>query len=83
MPQGEAAKRVLFTYHDAGMETARILQSATINAARLFGEQRLGVIKAGAFADIIAVDGDPVADFSAMERVEFVMKNGTIYVGRP
>ena len=83
VPQGEAAKRVLFTYHDAGMETARILQSATINAARLFGEQRLGVIKAGAFADIIAVDGDPVADFSAMERVEFVMKNGTIYVGRP
>ncbi|MGH9945176.1 MAG: amidohydrolase family protein, partial [Pyrinomonadaceae bacterium] len=83
VPQGEAAKRVLFVYRDAGMEPARILQSATINAARLFGEQRLGIIKAGAFADIIAVDGDPLADFSAVERVKFVMKNGTVYVERP
>lgn len=83
VPQGEAAKRVLFTYHDAGMETAQILQSATINAARLFGEARLGIIKTGAFADLIAVDGDPVGDFSAMERIKFVMKNGIIYVGQP
>ncbi len=83
VPQGEAAKRVLFTYHDAGMETAQILQSATINAARLFGEPRLGVIKTGAFADLIAVDGDPIGDFSAMERIRFVMKNGIIYVGQP
>jgi len=83
VPQGEAAKRVLFTYHDAGMEAAQILQSATINAARLFGEPRLGVIKAGAFADIIAVDGDLVKDFNAMERVKFVMKDGRIYLGQP
>ncbi len=83
VPQGEAAKRVLFTYHDAGMETAQILQSATINAARLFGEPRLGVIKTGAFADIIAVDGDPVKDFDALERIKFVMKDGKIYVGQP
>ncbi len=83
VPQGEAAKRVLCTYHDAGMETARILQSATINAARLFGEPRLGVIKTGAFADIIAVDGDPVKDFDALERVKFVMKDGKIYLEQP
>lgn len=83
VPQGEAAKRVLFTYHDAGIKTEQILQWATINAGRLFGEPRLGVIKAGAFADIIAVEGDPARDFDAMERVKFVMKNGKIYVGQP
>ena len=83
VPQGEAAKRVLFTYYDAGMETVQVLQSATINAARLFGEPRIGVIKTGAFADIIAVDGDPVKDFDALERVKFVMKNGKVYLGQP
>lgn len=81
MPQGEAARRVLFAYREAGMEPIQILQSATINAARLIGEKRLGVIRAGAFADIIAVDGDPVGDFKAIERVKFVMKDGTTYVG--
>lgn len=83
IPQGEAARRVLFAYHEAGMEPVQILQSATINAARLIGEKRLGVIKAGSFADIIAVDGDPVKDFKAIERVKFVMKAGKVYVGNP
>jgi imidazolonepropionase-like amidohydrolase len=80
MPQGEAAKRVLFAYRETGMEPAQILQSATINAARLIGDSRLGVLKAGSFADIIAVEGDPAQDFNAIERVKFVMKNGKIYV---
>jgi imidazolonepropionase-like amidohydrolase len=40
----------------------------------------LGVIKPTAFADIIAVDGDPAHDFTALERVKFVMKNGKVYV---
>ena len=80
MPQGEAAKRVLFAYRESGMEPVQILQSASINAARLIGDQRLGVIKPGAFADIIAVDGDPAQDFTAIERVKFVMKNGKVYV---
>jgi imidazolonepropionase-like amidohydrolase len=83
MPQGEAAKRVLFAYRESGMEPAQILQSATINAGRLFGDPRLGVIKPTAFADIIAVEGDPAQDFTALERVKFVMKNGKIYVSVP
>lgn len=58
-----------------------ILQAATFNAGRLFGEPRLGVIRAGSFADIIAVEGDPVKDFNAIDRVRFVMKNGKIYLG--
>jgi imidazolonepropionase-like amidohydrolase len=83
IPQGEAARRVLFAYREAGMDPAQILQSATINAARLIGEKRIGVIKKAAFADLVAVDGDPVKDFNCLEKVKFVMKNGTIYVGRP
>lgn len=84
MPQGNAAKRVLFAYAQAGMPPVKILQAATINDARLLGmEKRIGVIKLGASADIIAVAGDPGSDIYALEKVRFVMKEGTIYVGRP
>lgn len=79
-PQGNAAKRVLFAYLESGMPPLSILQSATINAARLFNNPRLGAIKNGAFADIIAVEGNPAEDFKALERIKFVMKNGQIYV---
>lgn len=83
MPQGAAAKRNLASYRAAGMTAVQVLQAATINDAKLLRmEGRLGVLKSGAFADIIAVDGDPATDFSAIERVRFVMKAGTIYVGR-
>lgn len=80
MPQGEAARRVLFSYAEAGMPNADILQAATIRSARLLGrEGRLGVVKPGAFADLVALDGDPVADIHAVERIRFVMKDGTVY----
>jgi imidazolonepropionase-like amidohydrolase len=78
-PQGDAAKRVLFAYLESGMKPVQILQSATINAARLFNNPRLGVIKAGTFADIIAVEGNPADDFNSIEKVRFVMKNGKVY----
>ena len=39
---------------------------------------RIGVIEAGKFADIIAVAGDPIADITELERVKFVMKNGQV-----
>jgi imidazolonepropionase-like amidohydrolase len=78
--QGVAAKRVLFAYIQAGMTPAQVLQAATLNDGRLLGfENELGVIKPRAFADIIAVNGNPLDDFSAIERVVWVMKNGTIY----
>jgi imidazolonepropionase-like amidohydrolase len=67
---------VLFAYREAGMEPAQILVSATANTAKLIGDERLGVVKLGAYADIIAIDGDPIGDFSAVERVRFVMKAG-------
>jgi imidazolonepropionase-like amidohydrolase len=79
-PQGDAAKRVLFAYLESGMKPAQILQSATINAARLFNNPRLGAIKTGTFADIIAVEGNPADDFASIEKVRFVMKNGKVYL---
>ncbi len=79
-PQGDAAKRVLFAYLESGMTPVQILQAATINAARLFNNPRLGAIKTGTFADIIAVEGNPADDFNAIEKVRFVMKNGKVYM---
>jgi imidazolonepropionase-like amidohydrolase len=79
IPRGQAAKRVLFAYQQADVEPKRILQAATVNAATLLGEARLGVIEPGAFADIIALDGNPMEDLDSLERIRFVMKDGTVY----
>jgi len=60
-----------------------VLQAATLNASRLLGlEGKIGVIKPKASADIIAVDGDPAGDIHALERVRFVMKQGTVYLNK-
>jgi imidazolonepropionase-like amidohydrolase len=65
---------------EAGMPAMETIQSATVtNAIILKMENKLGQIKEGYFADIIAVDEDPIKDISTMERVSFVMKNGVIY----
>ena len=56
------------------------IQAATVNAADLLGwNDKVGVIAPGAFADIIAVDGDPLKDVTEFERVKFVMKGGVIH----
>ncbi len=83
-PQGRAAKRNLFAYLASGLTAIQVLQAATINDARLLGlEGKVGVLKAGAFADIIAIEGDVEKDSDALERVRFVMKSGTVYLGKP
>jgi imidazolonepropionase-like amidohydrolase len=79
--RGEWSRRVLWAYLESGMTPAQVLQAATFNAGRALGEHRLGVIHPGAWADLIAVEGDPSQDFGAMERVRFVMKDGKVYVG--
>jgi imidazolonepropionase-like amidohydrolase len=77
MPQGEAARRVLFAYAEAGLNPVQILQAATANAAKLLGwPDQVGVVKTGAWADIIAVEGDPTSDIRVLEKVRFVMKDG-------
>lgn len=63
-----------------GLTPMQTLQAATINNAKLFGvEDMSGSLEAGKYADIIAVDGDPLADISELEDVDFVMKGGVIY----
>lgn len=63
-----------------GLTPLQALKAATINDARmLHWEDRIGSVKTGLYADIIAVQGDPTKDISALSNVPFVMKNGTIY----
>lgn len=81
VPRGVAARRTLFAYAAGGLPPAAVLQTATINAARLIGETRLGVIEPGAWADLIAVEGDPLADLGAIERVRLVMRGGVVVAG--
>jgi len=63
-----------------GMPAAEVLRASLLNGARLLGLQDLiGQLKAGFYADVIAVPGDPLQDISVLKRVSFVMKNGIVY----
>jgi imidazolonepropionase-like amidohydrolase len=63
-----------------GMTTLQALQAATINGAALLNwSDRIGTIEPGKFADIIAIDGDPLQDINAIEKVVFVMKDGVTF----
>jgi imidazolonepropionase-like amidohydrolase len=60
-----------------GMTPLQALQAATINGAELLKwSDRIGTIEPGKFADIIAIDGNPLQDINAIEKVVFVMKDG-------
>lgn len=63
-----------------GMTTLQAIQSATTVAAdlmRLVGQ--IGTLQEGSYADLIAVEGDPLADITALKRVSFVMKEGRVF----
>lgn len=63
-----------------GMTPLQAIRSATLVNARLFGiEKDTGVLKPGYYADLIAVEGDPLQDVSRLEDVRFVMKQGRVY----
>lgn len=65
---------------DAGMSNKDALKSATIETAKLLRvEDKLGQIKPGMLADIIAVQNNPIEDISTVKNISFVMKDGVIY----
>ena len=65
---------------EAGMPAIETIQSATITNAKILKmENEIGQIQKGFFADIIAVDDNPLKNFATMENVVFVMKNGVVY----
>ncbi len=78
---GEFAKNTLFAYADSGISNKNILKAATINAATLLGMKHLlGIIKPGAYADIIAVNGNPLKDLTALKKMKFIMKAGDVFL---
>src|SRR5580698_3447723 len=64
---------------DMGLTPLQSIQAGTVNAADLLGwNDRVGTLEPGKFADIVAVDGDPVANVHVLENVSFVMKGGAV-----
>ncbi len=64
---------------EMGLTPLQSIQAATVNAADLLGwSDRVGTIEAGKFADLVAVNGDPLADVRVLENVRFVMKGGDV-----
>jgi imidazolonepropionase-like amidohydrolase len=80
-PFAEPSKRTLIGYYESGVPIPQVLQFATINASRqLNWGGRIGVLKAGYWADIIAVDNDLDKNINAILNVHFVMKGGMVVV---
>jgi imidazolonepropionase-like amidohydrolase len=79
-PHGWNAKQFYYMVK-FGQTPMQAIQAATVNAADLIGNSRIGQLRPGAFADIIAVKADPLTDIRVLEHVAFVMKGGEVYKG--
>src|SRR5277367_5205248 len=79
-PHGLNAHELDVYVNQFGMSPLAAIQTGTINAADLMAwTDRAGTIEPGKWADIIAVDGDPLKDVKILQHVDFVMKSGTVY----
>jgi imidazolonepropionase-like amidohydrolase len=79
-PHGQNARQFA-TMVRYGMTPVEAIRSATLNAADALGRDDVGALEPGRHADLIAVDGDPAADVTALEDVDFVMKGGAVVKG--
>jgi imidazolonepropionase-like amidohydrolase len=62
-----------------GMSPLEAVRAATLNAADLLGwAGKVGVLAPGSYADVVAVQGDPLADITSLEHVQFVMQGGAV-----
>jgi imidazolonepropionase-like amidohydrolase len=78
-PHGENAKEFKYMV-DAGMPPMFTIQAATTHAAQLLKHEKdLGSIAPGKYADVVAVNGNPLDDITLMQHVQFVMKEGKVY----
>jgi len=78
-PHGTQARELVLMVK-YGMTPLAALQADLLNGAKVLGwEGQIGVLKAGYFADVIAVQGDPLRDISVLQNVKFVMKGGVVY----
>jgi imidazolonepropionase-like amidohydrolase len=65
---------------ELGMSPMEAIKSATSRAAEMLDLQgQIGVIAPGAYADIVALSGDPLSDIKILENVQFVMKDGKVF----
>lgn len=80
IPHGMNAREFFLMVDWGGMTNMQAIQAGTINGAKLLGwDKNLGSLTVGKWADIVAINGDPLKDIHAMEKVVFVMKNGVVY----
>jgi imidazolonepropionase-like amidohydrolase len=81
-PHGLNGKEFELMVTYGGMTPMQSIQAGTLNAATLLGmEHDVGSIEAGKFADLVAVDGDPIASIAVLQHPSFVMKGGEVFVG--
>ena len=79
-PHGLNAHEVDVYVNQFGMTPLEGIQTGTVNAADLMGwTDRVGTIEPGKWADVIAIDGDPLKDVRRLQHVSFVMKSGVVY----
>ncbi|AAN53104.2 PD40 domain-containing protein [Shewanella oneidensis MR-1] len=78
--EGLAAHWEMWMFAQGGMSNMDVLKTATINPATTFGlDHQLGSIKTGKLADLIVIDGDPLADIRVTDRVTYTMVNGKLF----
>ncbi len=78
-PHGTQARELVLMVQ-YGMSSLAVLQADYLNGAKLLGwDGKIGELKAGYFADVIAVPGNPLEDISVTQKVTFVMKDGVVY----